>query len=449
MPQIALPVDAISEVTARRNARCKVFRMQNGKLRTITKAGLLAHYRQQDGSLADIELEPEIDDATGERVANKLPYQFRLHPLGIGFDYRSRTTGALVRVALTQVGGVAFDRSITYLATITGPKNNRIKFWNVATDLDIVIEITAESMRTFRVLKSENAPRSFRWAIEYEPDGEVHISSEIRGHDNHDEQPREGGLKRRLRLSLNDTNPQLQASGRMRFVRTESWNGQTLKFDVENRIPAWQDDAIYPVVIDPDITENTSSTGDDGYEDSGNAWNGTYHTIYLGDGNNFRGAWRFQTLAVDQGSDIDLAVLKLNVVGNIGGYSSGTFWGADIDDSSAWGSSNKPSTQTKTTASAVFARPTGNGIHSIDMTSILQEQVDRPGFANGNDVSYFCDSGEAGRYTKFEDFDNVGSNPATFEVDWTAGGGGGVGAVPLRGRTISPGKIFGGSALVC
>jgi len=428
MPVIATPPDAIAELTQHRGLRSKVFDLGGAKRRLITKLGRV-HYRRDDNQLDDIETDTEVEAGTGEIVANKLPYRFRLRTTGIGFDYQSREDGLIVRKALTRIGATNIDQDATFTFTRSG---NRVRYVNVVSGVDVIFDVTRGGVKTYWVPKNAAAPKSVRWALEYDEAARGKISDEIRGLDNLLGKSRDGRNRWPLNVSLSDGATTLQGNGRYRFIRTEAWTGEAEYMDPTTRIKSWVTTPVYPVAIDPDITEEIGETADDGDErfytytwTTSRANYGGYHMVG-GSSNKYRSGWRFQSIALDNAVTIDSAVLKLNVVSTVGPWSACTIWGVDTDSSSAWSNSNRPSQQTKTTASASFTRPTGTGIKSTTVTSIIQEIVDRAGWASGGNISLFGDAGESGSYTGFEDYVNSGTNEPTLEIDYTAGGGGGV-----------------------
>lgn len=426
MPIIPTPENA-TELTQHRTARSKVFALANGKRRLISKLGRV-HFQDDDGQLKDIETDVEIEAGTGELIATKLPYRFRLHQLGIGFDYESRE-GGIVRMALVGIDGQNnFDRTISYTKNRNG---NRVRFTDVRTDLDIVIEVGRSGVKTYRILKSATAPRNFRWAVEYDEAGALRIDNKIRGLDNINNDPRQGKQRREVEVTLTNSAPQLQGSGRMRYFSSEQWTGRTKYIDPVTHIASWVDEAIYPVAIDPDITEDIVANADDGHQIDTGFYALFVSAIYCGStggaaADKRHPGFRFQSVALDQGVTIDLANLKVNVTGKITNYGGATIYGDDVDDSAAWTNGTRPSTRTKTTASATLTRPASTGIKTVNVTSIVQEIVNRGGWTTGNDISLFGLSYETTyRITKIEDFNSAGTDEAQLEIDFTAGGGGG------------------------
>jgi hypothetical protein len=424
MPVILTPPDATHELLQRRTLRCKEFALANGKRRIIAKLGRV-HYHRDDGLLDDIETAAEVEAGTGEIIANRLPYRFRLRTAGIGFDYQSRADGGIVRVALTRVGNNPINQNQTFTFT---RNNNRIRFADVATDLDIVFVIGRGGIKTYRVLKSASAAKTWRWAIEYDTNGQNKITDTIRGIDNFNETARgTRPLQREVNVSVSDSAPVLQGSGRMRFLRDETWTGETKAFDQITHVPAWVNEAIYPVVIDPDITENIVADADDGHEKRNTgAWQSNATLVNIGKYNYYYDpAFRFQGIAIAPGTTIDLAVLKLNAISSTVGGGAGNLYGYDVDDAAVLSATVKPSTMAKTTASTAVPASTSTGIRSYTVTSIVAEIVARGGWASGNDITIFG-IGTTGGYqrTRFEDYSNGGTDEAQLEIDVAGGGGG-------------------------
>lgn len=424
MPIITTPPDAIQELVQRRTLRSKVFRLANGKHRLITKLGRV-HYRRDDNQLDDIELDTEVEAGTGEIVANRLPYRFRLHTQGVGFDYQSREDGGIVRVALVRIGNTPLAQNQSYTFVRSG---RRVRFADIGTDLDIVFQVCRGGIKTHRVLKSASAAKTWRWAIEYDAAGESKIGGTIHGHDNLNELAREGRpLQREVNVSFADGAPVLQGNGRLRFLRNETWTGETKIIDPVTHVPSWDSAAVYPVTIDPDITESIAADADDGHENSFTGWTsavtldnfGKYTFYYLP-------AWRFQGVAVPAGATIDLANLKINAISSTFNGGGGKIYGYDTDDAAALSSSVKPSTMAKTTAFTTLTASTSTGVRTYDVTTTVAEIVARGGWVSGGDMTLFAiDNGVGGYHrTRFEDYSHAGTDEAQLEIDYTAAGGG-------------------------
>lgn len=105
---------------------------------------------------------------------------------------------------------------------------------------------------------------------------------------------------------------------------------------------------------------------------------------------------RFQSVTVPNAAIIQSATLSFK--GSASGTAGTTdVYGVDADDTSQWDALNKPSIQTKTTASTAFDNPNtftpdaSYTTYNIDVTAIVQEIVDRGGWSSGNDMSFVID----------------------------------------------------------
>jgi hypothetical protein len=116
------------------------------------------------------------------------------------------------------------------------------------------------------------------------------------------------------------------------------------------------------------------------------------------------GGFRFNNVDVPQGATIDSATLKVWFAWkcSAAGNCSTTIYGVDADDTSTW-NGNKPSDQDKTTASVSWSEDTdqvpddvySNISHNVK--TIVQEIVDRGGWAADNSMSFVFDNGSFGR----------------------------------------------------
>ena len=96
------------------------------------------------------------------------------------------------------------------------------------------------------------------------------------------------------------------------------------------------------------------------------------------------------TVGVPQGANITSATLDLELATNNQNGLQGKFYADDVDDAPAWGSGSRPSQATKTTASTVFPTFPAAGVNvAVAITAIIQELLDRTGFASGNDMRLF------------------------------------------------------------
>lgn len=187
-----------------------------------------------------------------------------------------------------------------------------------------------------------------------------------------------------------------------------------------------------------------TDTADDGYE-------GTFFgfdTSLVASGfNGFEtgvGFVRFLNVTVPQGATIDSATLTLNITG-ITGTPDTTLYGVDEDNAAAFADpGNLPSAAARTTASA-DPDPAGTGTKVITITSILQEIVDRGGWASGNALAFVAvdNAGSGANAWGAEDYGDAGTAEAVLDITYTAGGAAGpLVAGKLVGRGILGGRLI-------
>lgn len=94
----------------------------------------------------------------------------------------------------------------------------------------------------------------------------------------------------------------------------------------------------------------------------------------------------WDNIAIPQGTVVTSAVMAVNHSTNIDAQSTQGLYFEDADDSAApTTSANNISSRTRTTAVSVFpAFTAANGWNDYDVTSQVQEVVDRPGWVSGN-----------------------------------------------------------------
>ena len=111
---------------------------------------------------------------------------------------------------------------------------------------------------------------------------------------------------------------------------------------------------------------------------------------------------RFQDVTIPQGATIVSAVLEFETDETDSGSTSVVIRGEDADDAATFTTTNSDiSSRTTTTASVAWssipAWNTVNELHqSPDLTSIVQEIVDRPGWASDNDMVFIIEAAASG-----------------------------------------------------
>lgn len=421
----------MNELIEKRTTTSKTFAQDDGTQKIVAKLAPL-HYTDDKGQFQDIDTTALAFDKSGNLVADKLPFIFTLHQRGIGFDYESRS-GGTVSVELDQVDGIDFDKSLAYSVKIDG---NKIIFESPKIDLDIAFKINAHSIQSIRTIKSEFSPRSFQWKVEHDVAGEQAIvKDKIDGTD---------AAKKDIQVGVIATPSVDTGNGTSVFFSQEIWTGKVVEVDPITRVKTLSDNKTYPVIIDPDIVDPIVATNDDGTEFTAitKVWHQTYlqmATAYSpANGGRFQyGGLRFTTLAITQGATITLANLKIYCTGNIVAYASGDIFGYASDNAAAFatGAGGGPIDRSRTTATVALPAPTTTGFTSYNVTTIVQEIVNRVGWASGNSMAFFLvPTGGAGTYvSKFYDISAGSGNVAVLEIT--------LAGAAVAGPTIITGSI--------
>jgi hypothetical protein len=144
------------------------------------------------------------------------------------------------------------------------------------------------------------------------------------------------------------------------------------------------------------------STNDDGQSASSTTWDSSSTTL----NGTTRVGFRFPAVAVPNKATISRAILKVEVSSVFGSLSAPAVTGVAEDNASAWSTSVNPFTVTPTTAGTSFS-PGGGGSISIDVTAIVQEIVDRTGWASGNALAFAMSASGTGNIG----FTDYGTSP--------------------------------------
>jgi hypothetical protein len=140
---------------------------------------------------------------------------------------------------------------------------------------------------------------------------------------------------------------------------------------------------------------------------------------------------RFKGIPIAQGSTITNAYVEFVSEQNDSTSTDITFWGEDIDDAPTFTSSaNNITNRTTTTASVPWNSVpnwnSGNTYQSPDLSTIIQEIVDRPGWVSGNDLVILSNAtGDRDALT----YDGSSTEAPLLHVEFTSGGGSGGGTV--------------------
>lgn len=171
--------------------------------------------------------------------------------------------------------------------------------------------------------------------------------------------------------------------------------------------------------FDLTLPDTTAGDADDGEENqTAGTWNSKITTAYpqgqyftVGNkiaGNDYNGGVRFENITIPNSATISSATLRLGYESNVSTQNI-TVYGDAVDSAAAWSNTSRPSSGfTNTTASASTTSPTAGPTFDITITSIVQELVNRAGWASGNNMRFaiFHDAAASyGARILFEDVD--------------------------------------------
>lgn len=174
-------------------------------------------------------------------------------------------------------------------------------------------------------------------------------------------------------------------------------------------------------------TEDVSASADDCQETNFGVVDTSGIQITL-NSQNWGAGIRFQNVDVAQGTQIDSATLTMYGSTACSAGCATDIYGVAADDTSAWASGNKPSSQSKTTASVAFdsdgdfTPDMSYQTFTKDVTAIVQEILDRGGWASGNSMSFVIDCDTFGKNQAIfvATYDNVDVPPPNLEIVWTS-----------------------------
>lgn len=434
--------DGFPEIVAERTRNAKVFDAGNGAKQLVVGIGpchvpsdFAAWKRGESVAWDDPDLGFDVN-GFGTLQLRKGFFDLQILPNQIGYTYFSKSDG-FVQVRLVAINGQPISK-------VPNPTVEGGKVWwrGVDTDLEMYMSVSIVSLEIYKILRSDLAPRSFTWEIEESDPPILSLKTVTMGHDNLDwtatGRKGVGKLRRSLELLHDQTPFEKVRSGIRRYQVTETWTGRTFSLDhTPERAKTFYDDYEYPVIIDQDVSESIAADNDDGNTNTnaGHPWtdqyttHAQYHIIY-NSGIDWYPGYRFQTVAINNSQSISSATLTINVFSVAGAATTGTLFGNDADTAGAWATGSGPLDMTPTTASTSFAVPDATGAANYTVTDIVQEIVNRAGWASGNNMAFGCQGTITGTYKYITDFGN-GSNFATLSVTFSGGGGGAVGQGPL------------------
>lgn len=132
--------------------------------------------------------------------------------------------------------------------------------------------------------------------------------------------------------------------------------------------------------------------------------------------------YRFTNVTIPQGATINMATLSYYVTSTTRDDNEQDVYGNDVDDAATFttAASNISSRTLTTAKTTVSADSVGVGFYAVDVTAIVQEIIDRAGWASGNDLALLMDA-LTGVNLAPDTYDNVAANAAKLDIDYSAG----------------------------
>lgn len=384
-------------------------------------------------------------DKTNFEIVNAW-YTITISKTAISYTYTSKR-GRSVTVSLMEIGGKLIGDLVLNIApVVTG---NKIEWVDVRPGLDFFLILRPARIDLFKRVKSVTAPHSWAWEVTEEKGDKAFIVTDVttaRDNENDSDSARDLLIQRQHKrvaeVSMNITTLLNTVSILNRKIE-ETVTTVTTIVDPGTHIKSQSapGDIVYPVLVDQDITETITANADDGHEKDDSEW------VVSGYGGSFdqtgevatylyHSGFHFQTVGVGQNDTIDANTLLRFTVRFEGGNSITKWYGDYQDDAPAFGSSDRPSQMTKTTASTQFDNPSDNSV-TVNVVAIIQEIVDRTGWSSGQDLRLACfgtlNTGDYNYWSIYDYNQNPTGTDMQLEIYYTAAApdGEAVNIVPL------------------
>jgi len=394
-----------------------------GRKRWLVRSSLAPlQFREGGGEWQD------IDTVIVDGKVTKSWYELNINPDKLSLTVKDKRTDG---IATLTIKGIPASK-IKKASPVT--KGNTITWENIDTDLDLKIVVQRQRVTFQRILKSDKA--SEKADFEIIKSGDIQIQSLARD--------AEG-------------NPLELTASEKDGVLTESLVSKVgLK---------------YPVTIDPSISVGAST------DDLGIYWNGSAWVAQSLSRTSFQAGWaaasalkygagmRFQNVTIPQGATIDTAYLAFkSPLGKSGTVVRTRITGNDADDAATWstladyqarrgtivgGANNDYITDAQVDWDGIGAWSYGGGpYNSLSIVSVIQEIVNRVGWASGHALALWWDDHD-GRSSAVSNCYRVAvssddtdwDDPPELTFTYTAGGG----AIPqsVGGGAITPTGTLG------
>lgn len=212
-------------------------------------------------------------------------------------------------------------------------------------------------------------------------------------------------------------------------VATIEKKGKSLYISI--RVPyEWLQTAVYPVFIDVDVDEDVTDNTDDCYITGADIFTGKNYEIAgwsETSGWIFEAGWRFQTVAIPNAATIDTAYINCYTeYNNLNSQPvEAHVWGEDVDDAATFSTRANFVGRGRTTANIDWTIANGDDSwhQSPEIKTIIQEIVDRGGWATGQDMVVFIKGEDEGVSRAFYAMavEDAFGNPAHLHIEYSAG----------------------------
>lgn len=362
-------------------------RTPNGKTwhhggREYTYGGTIGdiHYKDNYGNSA--EQWKDIDTSYYEdypefKLYNRMPFNVKIFKNRTGYEIEAKKDGSKYVIELDEIGG----------KKVTKHEDD--------DDLSFRFEISRAGVRLWKELKTNKAPRVFRWKVT---------------------EHKKGLLAFREDPEMID-----------RSTKEKAEKLKVTKTPIDAMSFYWQEETtVTGVDIDTDINETIPANADDGYC-NGTTFRSTWDYCYIGDvssaSQNYFG--RFTSVTIAKGVTITAARVDFYAYGSL----SGTTVNLNVymnaaDDASAPTDCTTYGAKSTTSAvawSSVGSWTANNTYSSPDISSAVQEVTDRAGWSSGNDMMVLVknNSSSSGAYRTFDCISSLNTNnPAILYISY-------------------------------
>ncbi|MBU1235021.1 MAG: hypothetical protein KKC77_19210 [Proteobacteria bacterium] len=406
----------MEEIVELRDWRAKTFNL-GGDKRQLVLSNALQNWH--DGTEWH-EIDTSLIDMGDYYSTTSTPYDVKIYKDKPRLEYTSKLGKGSVNIKIKDntSGGASLDNP-----------NRKVKFVDCMTDLDIEVLCMPGGVEIFKILKTPTAPHSIDWEFAEDVGMTLkvkNINPEVRGWEK-----KAHGRDTEL---IHGKSTEVVNAGKKTYTITEDFTGRVKTIDPVTHIATWTEDAEYPIKIDVLVNEAIANELDDGsYMTAYSWWQGGLCRLW----DNFTPAWRFQSVAIPVGATIDDPSTFKCKTGAETANRDGTFYGNDVDDAAYWAyqSVNNPLTMEKTAASTVQSGFPNYADVTIDVKDIIQEIVDRGGWAENNDIRIGVGAKAGSGNTSFYDYPDA--NAGRLSINYTAGAAGGAVRKPRATISIS------------